>query len=69
MSGEAFNRYAVGNKVYGGGRSMPTLGPVDPLGYRERDLAIKSRRNALLRMLKANSKKNYMNSDWLRQKG
>ena len=69
MSGESFNRYAVGNKVYGGGRSMPTIGPVDPLGYRERDLQTQARRNALLRMLKANSNKNYMNPDWLRMKG
>lgn len=30
--------YAAGNKVYGFGRSNPTSGPVDPLGYRERDL-------------------------------
>jgi hypothetical protein len=23
--------YAVGNKIYGGGRSFPTMGPVDKL--------------------------------------
>ena len=30
--------YSAGNKVYGFGRSNPTSGPVDKLGYRERDL-------------------------------
>ncbi len=38
--------YGVGNKIYGGGRSNPTSGPVDKSGYRERELnkaAIKRR--------------------------
>lgn len=48
-AGGGFSSYAAGNKTYGGGRSMPTLGPVDPLGYRERDLKLKARQNALLR--------------------
>lgn len=60
-----FNSYAAGNKVFGGGRSMPTLGPVDPTGYRERDLKLKARRNAVLRRLKANKNKKFMSSDWL----
>lgn len=47
-AGGGFSSYAAGSKTYGGGRSMPTLGPVDPLGYRERDLKLKARRNALL---------------------
>lgn len=29
--------YSAGNKTYGFGRSNPTSGPVDPLGYKERD--------------------------------
>lgn len=33
----ATQRYSAGNKVYGMGRSNPTSGPVDPIGYRERD--------------------------------
>jgi hypothetical protein len=45
--------YAVGNKVYGGGRSMPNIGPVDRLGYRERDAVSAARRDAVLRKLKA----------------
>jgi hypothetical protein len=60
-----FNSYAAGNKVYGGGRSFPTMGAVDKLGYRERDLKTKARRNALLRRLKAGASKNYMSKDWL----
>lgn len=60
-----FNSYSAGNKVYGAGRSFPTMGPVDPLGYRERDLAIRARRNAILRRLKAGNSKNYMSSAWL----
>lgn len=30
--------YSAGNKVYGGGRSNPTSGPVDPTGYVERGM-------------------------------
>lgn len=60
-----YNAYAAGNKVFGGGRSMPTIGAVDPSGYRERDLRIKARRNAVLRRLKSNKNKKYMSSEWL----
>jgi hypothetical protein len=45
--------YLVGNKVYGGGRSFPNLGPSDPTGYRERDLKHAARRSAILRRLKS----------------
>lgn len=58
--------YGVGKKVYNAGRPYPTIGPVDKLGYRERDRKVKARRNALLRRLKAGNKKNYMNPDYLR---
>lgn len=61
-----FNSYSAGNKVYGlEGRSNPTSGPVDILGYRTRDLANRTKRNALLRRLKRNNSKQYMSSDWL----
>lgn len=60
-----FNSYAAGNKIYGAGRSNPTSGPVDKLGYRERDLLIRARRNALLRRLKATQNKNFMSKDFL----
>lgn len=45
--------YAVGNKIYGGGRSFPTMGPVDRMGYKERDNVAAARRDAVLRKLKA----------------
>lgn len=61
-----FNPYAAGAKVYGAGRLNPTSGPVDKLGYRERDLATAARRNAILRRLKAMQTKNYMSADYLR---
>lgn len=61
------NPYAVGNKIYGGGRSFPTMGPVDKLGYRERDAKTKARRQALLRRLQAMQKGNYGSADALRK--
>lgn len=61
-----FNPYAVGNKIYGGGRSFPTSGRVDPLGYRERDAQAKARRQALLRRMKSSNSGNYMSADYLR---
>ncbi len=45
--------YAAGDKIYGGGRDAPNIGPVDPSGYRERDLKYHARRTAMLRRLKA----------------
>lgn len=60
-----FNSYAVGNKVYGGGRTNPTSGPVDKLGYRERDAITRAKRNALLRRLKATAAKNFNSKDYL----
>lgn len=61
-----FNPYAAGQKIYGGGRSNPTSGPVDPMGYRERDLATQARRNALLRRLQAQMTGRFMSADYLR---
>lgn len=61
-----FNSYSAGNKVYGlAGRSNPTSGPVDKLGYRERDRATKAKRNAMLRYMKKNQNKQFMSADWL----
>lgn len=59
--------YLVGNKVYGSGHSFPTMGPVDKLGYRERDTKATARRAALLRQMKADVKGNYMSADSLRR--
>lgn len=52
-AGGGFNPYTAGNKSYGGGRPMPTIGPVDPLGYRQRDASLQARRNAMLRQIQA----------------
>lgn len=68
-AGQQFNPYGAGNKVYGGGRSAPNVGPVTgngQSGYAERDARGKMRRNALLRRMKAGQSGRYMNQDWLR---
>lgn len=49
----AFNRYAAGAKRYGLLRDAPNIGPVDPVGYRERDLKAQARKSAVQRRLKA----------------
>lgn len=64
-----FNKYAAGRKVYGAGRDAPNVGPVGAagaVGYKERDLQMKARKNAMLRKLKAQQSGRYMSSDWLR---
>jgi hypothetical protein len=66
-STSSFNPYSAGDKVYGGGRSFPTSGPVDKTGYKERDLVSKSRRDAILRRLKATQSGDYASSDAMRK--
>lgn len=61
------NPYASGDKIYGGGRSFPTMGPVDPLGYRERDAKASARRNAILRRMQAKQSSKYGSADALRE--
>lgn len=61
------NPYIAGGKVYGGGRSFPTMGPVDKLGYRERDMKAKARRSAILRRLKATQSGKYASADSMRE--
>lgn len=61
-----FNSFAAGNKVYGGGRSSPHIGGgLDKMGYKERDLAHKAKRNAILRRMKKHNSKQFMSKDWL----
>lgn len=60
--GGGFNPLAAGVKRYGGGRSMPTIGPVDPLGYRERDAQTQARRNAILKQLQAQQQNNFLSA-------
>lgn len=62
----SYNPYAAGDKIYGGGRSFPTMGPVDPLGYRERDATTKARRDAVLRRMQAQNAGEYASPDVLR---
>lgn len=49
-AGGGFNRLALGAKTYGAGRSAPTMGKVNKLGYAERDAKLKARNAALLRL-------------------
>lgn len=67
MSGSGYNSYSAGSKVYRGFSSAPNIGPVDTMGYRERDRKYKTRKknNAILRRLKAKKDKRYMSSDYL----
>jgi len=58
--------YQVGKRIYGGGRPFPNIGPSDPMGYRERDLAASARRSAILRRMKARKSGKFMSSDNLR---
>lgn len=64
------NPYAVGNVVYNSGSRSPHSGmKLDPMGYKQRDLKAKVRRNAVLRRMKAQSTRNFNAPDWLREKG
>ena len=63
-----FNPYGAGKKTYGGGRSAPNIGPVDPLGYKERD-ARKLRQNAALQKLMAMKNKDFFSADNMRIMG
>jgi hypothetical protein len=52
---QGFNTYAAGVKRYGGGRSMPNIGPVSGMGqsgYNERENKAKARKVAIMRRLK-----------------
>lgn len=65
---QSVSPYAVGNKIYGGGRSMPNIGPVDDkLGYKERDLKHQARRNAISRRIKAKTSGKHASADALRE--
>lgn len=62
------SRYAVGGKRYGGGwRDAPNIGPVDPMGFKERDAKANTMRNALLRRIRAGQQGKFMSSSFLNQ--
>lgn len=63
FQGKQFLPYAAGDKIYGGGRDAPNVGPVDPMGYNERDLKYHARRVALQRRLKAMQSNNFGSAD------
>lgn len=67
FQGKQFLPYAAGDKIYGGGRDAPNIGPVDPTGYRERDLKYHARRVAIQRRLKQLQSGNYMSPDVQRE--
>jgi len=46
---------------------MPNIGPVDRLGYKERDLKSRARRNVILRRLKAKQSNKAGSSDAMRR--
>jgi len=58
-----FNPYSAGEKRYGAGRDFPTMGRVDPLGYRERDARTQARKNAVLRRMQKALTGQYMDPD------
>lgn len=58
--------YSVGNKIYGGGRSFPTMGPVDKMGYIMRDRVHAARRDAVLRRMKSMQEGKAMSADAMR---
>jgi hypothetical protein len=63
FQGKQYLPYAVGDKIYGGGRDAPNIGPVNPLGYRDRDLKYQARRTALLRRLQSVQSGDYASAD------
>jgi hypothetical protein len=67
FQGKQFLPYAAGNKIYGGGRDAPNIGPVDPTGHQERDLKYQARRTVMLRRLKAMQNGDFANPDVGRQ--
>lgn len=61
-----FQPYAAGNKIYGGGRPMPNLGPVtDTQGYVERDLRLKTLRENMLKRMQASQQGRFMSPEYL----
>lgn len=66
------NPYSAGKKHYGGGRSMPNIGPVSGpgmLGYSQRDLKAQARKDAIKRRLKGQQSGNPMNKNVMNYPG
>lgn len=61
-----FNPYAAGARMYGSGRTNPTMGSVDKTGYAARDRQRKVKLNALRARMNAANKGAYSSADYLR---
>jgi hypothetical protein len=62
------NGYSAGNTHYGGGRSMPNIGPVQNKGgYKKRDRRLDAKRQALLSQIQARLGGNHMSANNLRR--
>lgn len=61
---DGFNPYAAGHKIYGAGRSAPNIGPVDKLGYKERD---RVKRTAMLRRMQKQQSGQYLSANYMRR--
>jgi hypothetical protein len=67
---QSFNPYGAGNKIYGGGRSAPNIGPVSNReGYDERDRKAKLMRQQLLKRMQAGQSGRFMSSAWQTPRG
>lgn len=66
VNGGGFQPYAAGIKHYGMGRSFPTSGTVNRLGYARRDNEAAARRNALLKQMQARQGGQFNSPDALR---
>lgn len=64
--GGGYMRYAAGAKQYGSGRPFPTMGRVDPTGYRERDATERVRREAMIKRIRAGMMGHYASPDYNR---
>lgn len=61
IGGAGFNPYAAGNKQYG---ATPNIGPMrDKTPFQERDMNATTKRNAMLRRLKARGARRFMSAD------
>lgn len=65
-----FNPFAAGRKQYGGGTTFaPTMGQVDPTGYRDREMRNTAKRNAYLRWMQDNQRGAAASANALRLQG
>lgn len=66
---DAWTPYAAGEKLYGGGRSNPTMGPVQKEGYDQRDMLNRTKRQAVLNQMKKAQSGELLSPEVLRSEG